>query len=75
MTEHAPLLIDAREAARLLSVHPNTLRKMATAGTLGPRPLHLGRALRWRADELRAWVQAGCPPRCRWEWPPQGGAR
>jgi len=29
-------------------------------------PVRLGRAVRWRAEELRAWVEKGCPPRARW---------
>lgn len=30
------------------------------------------RLVPWRADELEAWIAAGCPPRNRWTWPPEG---
>jgi predicted DNA-binding transcriptional regulator AlpA len=26
-----------------------------------PRPVYLGRSPRWRSDELRTWIKAGCP--------------
>jgi hypothetical protein len=29
--------------------------------------MRIGRATLWRADELRAWVEAGCPRRAEWE--------
>ena len=35
------------------------------AGKL-PAPVRIGRAVRWRLDELQAWRAAGCPPRDEW---------
>jgi hypothetical protein len=32
-----------------------------------PRPMRIGRATLWRTEELRAWVDAGCPRREQWE--------
>ena len=31
------------------------------------RLVRLGRSVRWRRDELLAWLEAGCPARDRWE--------
>ena len=36
------------------------------AGRFGPDVLHLGRCVRVRADELRAWLAAGAPSREEW---------
>jgi hypothetical protein len=32
-----------------------------------PAPLKLGGRTLWRLDELRRWVEAGCPGRSAWE--------
>jgi predicted DNA-binding transcriptional regulator AlpA len=32
-----------------------------------PRPVKLGGRTLWRTEELRRWVQAGCPDRKTWE--------
>ncbi|MBP8304722.1 MAG: helix-turn-helix domain-containing protein [Phycisphaerae bacterium] len=62
----APLLVGIGEAARRLSVGRTLLYEMACDGRLGPRPVKLGRRTLVRADELTAWVAAGCPPRVKW---------
>src|SRR5436305_1520715 len=32
-----------------------------------PAPVHLGGRTLWRSQELREWVEAGCPDRRTWE--------
>lgn len=54
-------LIDSKEAAKLLKVSPRTLWRMQTSGDM-PAPIRLGRAVRWSAEVLKKWVEAGCPP-------------
>ena len=61
-----PLLVDAKEAGRLLGISPRHLAGMHSSGRLGPLPIALGRRRLWRTAELADWVDAGCPP--RWEW-------
>ena len=61
-----PLLVDAKEAARLLSISKSTLYSCLSAGML-PKPIRFGRSVRWSLEELRNWVRAGCPPTERWE--------
>jgi excisionase family DNA binding protein len=60
-----PLLLNAREVARLLTVSARTVWKLAATERL-PAPVRIGRCVRWRAEELRAWVDAGCPSRDMW---------
>jgi len=62
----APLLVDARAAARLCDIS-RTLWFSLLASGRAPRGLRLGRCRRWSVAELEAWTQAGCPPRARWE--------
>jgi predicted DNA-binding transcriptional regulator AlpA len=40
---------------------------MQSRGAL-PAPVRpTRRAPRWRVDEIKAWLDANCPPRDRWE--------
>ena len=32
-----------------------------------PKPVRLGRRVVWRVEELKAWVDAGCPPLHKWD--------
>ncbi|MHB1157128.1 MAG: helix-turn-helix transcriptional regulator [Phycisphaerales bacterium] len=60
------LLIDGRQAAAMFGVSRAHLYRMMDRGAF-PKPLRLGGAVRWRVDELRAWIDAGMPDRKRWE--------
>jgi excisionase family DNA binding protein len=62
------LLIDMREAGDLFGVSERTIAGWVKAKRM-PAPIRLGRAVRWGYEELRAWVNAGCPPQDKWEWP------
>ncbi|MEX0701307.1 MAG: helix-turn-helix domain-containing protein [Planctomycetales bacterium] len=59
-------LITAKQFARMLSATTRTLRRWLDAGKL-PRPVRIGRSLRWRLDEVREWIEAECPGLCEWE--------
>jgi predicted DNA-binding transcriptional regulator AlpA len=61
------LLLPAEQAAALCAVSPATWYRMAAAGRC-PAAIRLSRGcVRWRADELREWIAAGCPSRREWE--------
>ena len=61
----APLLLTAEQAAGLVGVSRSHWWSLHSAG-LVPLPVKLGRATRWRRDEIVEWVAAGCPPRHEW---------
>lgn len=61
-----PLLLTAKQAASLLAKSLRTWRTWDAAGLI-PRPVRIGRSVLWRAEELRAWIAAGCPRRAEWE--------
>lgn len=55
-----PVLIGKRDAARMLGLGISTLERYILCGWV-PKPVKIGNALRWRIDELREWINAGCP--------------
>ena len=68
-----PLLLDAAAVGQALGVSVRTIRRLDLQGRL-PRPVRIGRAVRWRRTELVAWVIRGCPPRLEWTWEPHHAA-
>ena len=65
-TEPERLALPAVEVAKLLGISERHAWALNSSGRL-PRPVHLGRAVRWNLAELRAWLDANCPERSRWE--------
>ncbi len=55
-----PLLITAEELAGLLNLSKRTLWRLRSAGDL-PKPVKLGNSVRWIRDEIKKWIEAGCP--------------
>jgi predicted DNA-binding transcriptional regulator AlpA len=70
-TAHPPdgLLIKAARLWELLAISPATgARWMASGRLLAPIRFGSGKStLRWRMDEVREWISAGCPTRAEWE--------
>ncbi|HEY1599473.1 MAG TPA: helix-turn-helix domain-containing protein [Pirellulales bacterium] len=67
------LALPAAGVARFLNVSERHLWALNSSGRL-PKPIRLGRAVRWSVEELRAWLAAGSPERSRWEAIRKGGA-
>ncbi len=61
----SPLLLTAAQLATELNVSQRTLRRMDLSGEV-PLPLKIGKSLRWRRAEIEAWIDAGAPPRRKW---------
>ena len=59
-------LLTDRESAARVGKSKSGWRKDYLAGRT-PLPVRLGRSVRWDAEELDAWISAGCPCRERWE--------
>ncbi|MBI3834114.1 MAG: helix-turn-helix domain-containing protein [Planctomycetes bacterium] len=60
------LALSADEVAAMLGISRAHVWKLASTGRL-PRPIRLGRAVRWDRKNLEAWLAAGAPSRDRWE--------
>jgi predicted DNA-binding transcriptional regulator AlpA len=59
--------VSAGAAAHLCGISRSQWWKLHSAGKV-PLPVYLGsKAPRWRVDELRAWLIAGCPNRQEWQ--------
>lgn len=53
-------LLTVDEVAAFLSCSTRHVRRMADSGEM-PRPIKLGSLIRWRRNEVDAWLQDGCP--------------
>jgi excisionase family DNA binding protein len=56
-------LLDVRAVAALLNCSARHVYRLSDAGRMPP-PVRLGALVRWRRQDLDAWLDAGCP-RCR----------
>src|SRR5262245_19991780 len=63
--EHG-LLVNTSQVAKLLKVSPRTVWQMQNSGTM-PKAIRIGRAVRWGYEEIKRWVDAGCPNMDGWE--------
>ncbi len=61
-----PFVVDAKALANRLQISLRHLRRMEAGGALGPRPLRLGRSVRYSLDEVKRWINAGVPDRRAW---------
>ena len=66
------IALSDRAAAEMLSMSRSAFRELVRSGR-APSGIKLGRLRRWRADELRAWLEAGAPARHKWNWPRKDG--
>ncbi|MGD0464868.1 MAG: helix-turn-helix domain-containing protein [Tepidisphaeraceae bacterium] len=63
-----PLLVDAAEVCRLLSVGTTTLKTLIRTGRLPLKRHRLCRKMLFSRDEMKEWVTAGMPPASRWSF-------
>ncbi len=62
----ARLLLSASELGELLGVNKSTIWTWHSGGKI-PAPVRIGGVTRWRRAEIERWLEAGAPPRERWE--------
>lgn len=66
MIDHAehhelrPMLVNAGELAKMLSIGERTLWRLLAEGKL-IAPVRIGGNTRWRIEEVESWIDAGCP--------------
>ena len=59
-------LLSVREVAGRLKVSSRQIWKLLSSGRF-PKPVRLGRSVRWRAEDIARWVELDCPSRDRFE--------
>jgi len=59
------LALSALQVAQRMGVSLRHVRRMDAEGLL-PKPINLGRLVRWPLAELEAWLAAGAPDRKTW---------
>jgi excisionase family DNA binding protein len=62
----SPILLSVQDLAALLNISVRTVWRQDSSGQM-PRPVRIGRTVRWFEEEILAWVRAGCPSRKVWE--------
>jgi predicted DNA-binding transcriptional regulator AlpA len=62
-----PLTVSTAMAPRLIGISESHFHALRRTWRFGPRPIKLGRSVRFRVDEIKAWIAAGAPPRAKWE--------
>ena len=69
MEQHAinqTLALTAEELAERMGVSLRHVRRLDSSGQL-PKPVRLGRSVRWPVSEIEAWLAAGAPGREAWQ--------
>jgi len=64
--ESACMAVPASEVAKILGISVRHVWALLAQGRL-PRPVRLGRSVRWNVEELRAWLAAGAPDAEMWQ--------
>jgi len=57
-------LLTTDDLARLLNCSPRSIRRLADQGSV-PRPVKIGRLVRWRRAVVDEWLAEGCPTLAR----------
>jgi len=60
------LAVGAEEAATICGIGLTLWKEMDVTGRI-PSPIKFGARCVWYLDELRRWMDTGCPDRERWE--------
>jgi predicted DNA-binding transcriptional regulator AlpA len=55
-----PLLVGADKAAAMCGISPASWFRLKASGQT-PAPVRLNRSVRYRVEDLRLWIELGCP--------------
>ncbi len=56
----APLMMTAEELAGTLCVSKRQVWRLKAKGDI-PKPVNIGRSVRWRRSDILEWIAKGCP--------------
>ena len=55
-----PEMLSAEELADWLKISKRTVWRLKSAGAI-PKPVKIGRSVRWQRTDVSAWLEKGCP--------------
>ncbi len=55
-----PPMLDVKTVAKLLACSGRHVYRLADRDRM-PRPFKIGSLVRWRKDDIRQWIDDGCP--------------
>ena len=61
-----PKFYDYQALSKVLSCTERHIANLVASGRI-PRPIKLGRLVRWPAADIEQWTAAGCPDAATWE--------
>lgn len=59
-TNGLPQMISIDELSGILGMSKRTVWRLLSVGRI-PEPVRIGGSTRWRLDEVRRWIDSGCP--------------
>jgi len=59
-------LLNAKTLGQMLSLSKRQIFRLNSCGKI-PKPIRIGGAVRWSAEEISAWLSASAPDRRTWE--------
>lgn len=65
--QNQSLTVDSAGAAAIVGISDSHFYVLLRTGRWGPAPIRLGRCRRYRVEEIKAWIAAGCPSHSKWE--------
>ena len=54
-------MLKVSDVAERLGCSTRTVYRLIATGNL-PKPLRIGKLIRWEREGFEAWIAAGCPP-------------
>jgi predicted DNA-binding transcriptional regulator AlpA len=60
MTKETPLVLSPKQTAVMLDISERTLWRLRSSGKI-PEPVRFGGSTRWKYEDIKNWLDAGCP--------------
>jgi predicted DNA-binding transcriptional regulator AlpA len=57
-----PALMTVEQLAKIVQKSVRSVWRMRSKGEV-PAPVNVGGGVRWRVDDVRRWIEEGCPAR------------
>jgi predicted DNA-binding transcriptional regulator AlpA len=58
--DHVEKLVDAETISEMLHISKRGFWRLKSQAKVGPKPLKVGGALRWRLSEILRWIEWNC---------------